>query len=142
MLKTLVKLGAQGLALSTTYSSKLKKTYGLNNVEVRWFTDTTSEDGTIDPKRLEFEATRTISNFIKEMETAVIMIDGLEYLVVENGFDNVLRFIKKINDISSVNGATLIMNVNPKAMSPDELTVLMKDFDVIEDLSKDKKHTT
>ncbi len=142
MLKTLVSLGAQGLVLSTTYPSKLKKTYGLNNIEIRWFTDTTSEEGTIDPKRLEFEATRTISNFIKEMETAVILIDGLEYLVVENGFDNVLRFIKKINDISSVNGATLIMSVNPKSMSQDELTVLMKDFDVIEDLTKDRKHTT
>ncbi len=142
MLKTLVSLGAQGLALSTTFPSKLKKAYGLNNVEIRWFTDTTSEEGTIDPKRLEFEATRTISNFIKEMESAVILIDGLEYLVVENGFDNVLRFIKKINDISSVNGATLIMSVNPKSMSQDELTVLMKDFDIIEDLTKDKKHTT
>ena len=141
MLKTLVNLGAQGLILSTTYPSKLKKTYGLNDMEIRWFTDTTAEEGTIDPKRLEFEATRTISNFIKDMETAVILIDGLEYLVVENGFDNVLRFIKKINDISSVNGATLIMSVNPKSMSQDELTVLMKDFDVIEDLTRDRKHT-
>ncbi len=141
MLKTLVSLGAQGLVLSTTFPNKLKKAYGLNNVDIKWFTDTTSEEGTIDPKRLEFEATRTISNFIKDMENAVILIDGLEYLVVENGFDNVLRFIKKINDISSVNGATLIMSVNPKSMSQDELTVLMKDFDIIEDLTKDKKHT-
>jgi|GEM_PF-2380463 len=141
VLKTFVTLGASGLVLSTTFSEKLRKTYGLDNVELRWFTDTTTEEGTIDPKRLDFEATRTISNFIKEKEKAVIMIDGLEYLVVENGFDNVLRFIKKINDISSVNGATLLMSVNPKSMSQDELSVLMKDFDVIEDLTRDSRHT-
>ncbi|MCK4717748.1 MAG: DUF835 domain-containing protein, partial [Thermoplasmata archaeon] len=68
-------------------------------------------------------------------EEGVILLDGLEYLIVENGFDTVLKFIKKITDIASMDEATFLVMVDPSSISEDELSVLRKEFDFVEDFS-------
>jgi hypothetical protein len=133
-LKDLTWDETKGLCLSTTFPSKLSKEYGLDKVEKIWISHSSSPEFTaIDPKRLEFEITRALGNFMKD-KGSVILIDGLEYLVVENGFENVLKFLKKIGDLSSVNNCTLIISVNPTSLSSDQLTVLKKDFDRVHEM--------
>jgi len=128
--------GTKCLCLSTMFPSKIDKEYNLENVEKIWIShSSTPEHAAIDPKRLDFEITRTISNFMKE-SGGVILVDGLEYLVVENGFDNVLKFLKKIGDFSSMNKSTLIVPLNPASLSSDQLTLLKREFDRVHDFSK------
>jgi hypothetical protein len=135
-LKDLTWDETKGLILSTTFPSKLNKEYGLEKVEKIWLSHSSSNEfAAIDPKRLEFEITRALSNFMKD-KGGIILIDGLEYLVVENGFENVLKFLKKIGDLSSVNNCTLIISVNPTSLSSDQLTVLKKDFDKVHDTTE------
>jgi DNA-directed RNA polymerase subunit RPC12/RpoP len=132
---SLMKKNLTGLIISTTYPEKLKKEITIENVELYWLTDTSSEFQTLDPKRLDFEIMRAISNFVKKSEGGVIILDGLEYLAVENGFEVSLKFIKKVNDLCSINDATLVVPITPLSLAQDQLSMLKKEFDRVEDLT-------
>ena len=115
--------------MSTTFQDKLRKEFGLEGVDLYWLTDTDTGPKSIDPKRLDFEMMRTLSNFIKRTNGGAVLLDGLEYLVVENSFDRVLRFIKQVTDLSSVHEVTLIVPVTAGSLGADELSMLRKEFD-------------
>jgi hypothetical protein len=129
---SLLKQDVSGLVISTTYPEKLKRQISVENVELYWLTDTSSEHTTLNPKRLDFEIMRAISNFVKKAEGGAILLDGFEYLAVENGFDVTLKFMKKVNDLCSINDATLIVPITPLSLSPDQLSMLKKEFDRVE----------
>jgi len=135
--KSLVKKKVPGLCLSTTFPEKLKKEYDLENVDVYWLSDTSTNQKTLDPRRLDFEIMRAISNFVKKYKGGVVMLEGVEYLAVENTFDKVLKFIKKVNDLASVNDATLFVPISPGALSEDELYLLKMEFDRVQELTKE-----
>ncbi len=135
MFVSLLKNGCTGLSISTTFPDKLKKEHAMDKAEVIWLTDTSVADKkTINPHRLEFEMMRMYAAFVKNNPKSVIILDGFEYLVVENGFDKVFKFIKKINDLSSVNSATLIVPIGTSSLEPDQLGTLKKEFDKVIDM--------
>ncbi|MFO7618291.1 MAG: DUF835 domain-containing protein [Thermoplasmata archaeon] len=135
MFVSLLKNGCTGLSISTTFPDKLKKEHDMAQAEVIWLTDTTVADKkTINPHRLEFEMMRMYAAFVKSSPKSAIILDGFEYLVVENGFDKVFKFIKKINDLSSVNNATLIVPIGTSSLEPDQLGTLKKEFDKVIDM--------
>jgi len=135
MFVSLVKNGCTGLSISTTFPDKLKKEHDMGKTEVIWMTDTSVADKkTINPHRLEFEMMRMYAAFVKNNPKSAIILDGFEYLVVENGFDKVFKFIKKINDLSSVNNATLIVPIGTSSLEPDQLGTLKKEFDKVIDM--------
>ncbi len=135
MFVSLLKNGGTGLSISTTFPDKLKKEHDMEKADVIWLTDTTVADKkTINPHRLEFEMMRMYAAFVKSSPKSAIILDGFEYLVVENGFDKVFKFIKKINDLSSVNNATLIVPIGTSSLEPDQLGTLKKEFDKVIDL--------
>jgi hypothetical protein len=138
MFVSLLKNGCTGLSISTTFPDKLKKEHDMAKAEVIWLTDTSVADKkTINPHRLEFEMMRMYAAFVKNNPKSAIILDGFEYLVVENGFDKVFKFIKKINDLSSVNNATLIVPIGTSSLEPDQLGTLKKEFDKVIDMVGD-----
>jgi len=122
------------LCMTTTFPEKVVKEYRMEGVEMYWLSDTNPGPRTLDPKRLEFEVIRALSNFAKSHKGGAILLDGLEYLVVENGFDKAFKFIKKVNDLCGVHGTTFIVPITPGALGPDELMMLRKEFDRVEEM--------
>ncbi len=120
-----------GLCITSTFPEKIKKEYDLKNAEVVWVSDTTGDPSILNPKRLEFETMRTIGNFLKGRPGAILLLDGFEYLTVENGFEKVLKFIKKINDLSSVNHSTFLVPMGGDSITPEQMGILRKEFDKV-----------
>jgi DNA-directed RNA polymerase subunit RPC12/RpoP len=139
--KSILKKEVPGLCISTTFPEKLGRRYDVDGADLYWLTDTATETGvkTLDPKRLDFEMMRAISHFLKEHPEGAVMIDGIENLIVENGFDDVFRFIKKINDLASVGGATIFVPLAPSSLGSEELSVLQKEFDRVQILTNTHK---
>lgn len=132
--------GAEGIVITTNIPTKIEERYSIRNSKIKWITDHESENYSIlNPQRLDFEITRCIKNFADKNERAVILLDGLEYLVVENGFEKVSKFIKKATDMVSVNAATFLVHVNPNSFASSELSILKKEFDNTEDLTDPEK---
>ncbi|KYK30831.1 MAG: hypothetical protein AYK23_04340 [Candidatus Proteinoplasmatales archaeon SG8-5] len=127
--ENLLSSGSPGLCITTMYPQKLKKMYDFGEANVYWLSDSTGDKDTLSPTRLDFEITRVISKFIKEQDSPVFLLDGIAYLTLENEYEKVRKFIKRINDMASMNDATIIIVVNPASFSKETITMLARDFD-------------
>jgi hypothetical protein len=138
--KSILKKEIPGLCISTTFPEKLGRRYDVEGADLYWLTDTVSDSAVkaLNPKRLDFEMMRAISNFLRDHPEGTVMIDGIENLIVENGFDSVFRFIKKVNDLASMGGATIFVPLSPSSLGKDELAVLQKEFDRVQILPSTK----
>ena len=132
-LKTLSKLaseGASALLITPVHPNKVNKSYDMENVEVFWLSDVVGDTPSIDPSKMEYELAEKIITFVKEKEAnAVVLLDGLELLAQSHSFEKVLEFVHTINEVASISGATVLVNVNGKAMKEVELNQLKRKFD-------------
>lgn len=127
--------GLPVMVLTTTMPSKVEERYGLHGANVIWLSENAyNEFKVLNPKKLDDDITSTINNYSRNNERAMIFLDNLEYLIVENSFDEVIKFIKKTIDTCSLNASTYLISLNPEAFSGSELSVLKKEFDHHEDL--------
>ena len=129
MFNELVSTGSSGLCITTVYPQKLKKVYGMGEANVFWLSDSTGDKETLSPTRLDFEIARVINKFIKGGGEPVFLLDGMAYLSLENDYDKVRKFIKRINDMASMNDATIMVVINPDSFSKETLAMLERDFD-------------
>ena len=121
--------GAKGLCISTSYPKKIIEEYGLHGTTVYWLSELEFDNQSLHPRRLDFEVTRAIQNFVKSNPSSVLIIDGVEFLILINGFERVMTFIKKMNDIMSATASTLITSINPSAFSEEKLSIIEREFD-------------
>ncbi len=122
--------GAPGLCMSTMYPAKVRQECGVpDSAEIVWLSDTSRQDGSLDPRRLDFEIFRAISRFFSSNPKGVFLLDGVEHLIVENGFDAIDRFLKKIADLASMSGATLLVPVSPSSLDAEQTSRLKNKFD-------------
>ena len=131
MFNELVNSGSPGLCITTLYPQKLQKVYGMDKAQVHWLSDSTGDKDTLSPTRLDFEITRVINKFIKGGGEPVFLLDGMAYLSLENDYDKVRKFIKRINDMASMHDATIMIVINPDSFSKETVAMLEKDFDKI-----------
>ncbi|ASJ03379.1 hypothetical protein A3L09_08965 [Thermococcus profundus] len=89
-----------------------------------WLSKVEGENA-IDPLRLPAILHHLIQNADRD---TVMIIDGLEYLILENGFDPVVRFLTTLKDNILLKGATLIVVVDPKTLDPSQLALLKREF--------------
>jgi hypothetical protein len=127
--KAKVSKGAKGLCISTSYPKKIIEEYGLHGTTVYWLSELEFDNQSLHPRRLDFEVTRAIQNFVKSNPSSVLIIDGVEFLILINGFERVMTFIKKMNDIMSATASTLITSINPSAFSEEKLSIIEREFD-------------
>ncbi len=131
MFTDLISSGSPGLCITTLYPQKLQKMYGMDKAQVHWLSDSTGDKETLSPTRLDFEITRVINKFIKGGGEPVFLLDGMAYLSLENDYDKVRKFIKRINDMASMHDATIMIVINPDSFSKETVAMLEKDFDKI-----------
>jgi hypothetical protein len=127
--KAKVSQGSKGLCISTSYPKKIIEEYGLHGTTVYWLSELEFDNQSLHPRRLDFEVTRAIQNFVKSNPSSVLIIDGVEFLILINGFERVMTFIKKMNDIMSATASTLITSINPSAFSEEKLSIIEREFD-------------
>lgn len=133
-----IKENSPALCLSTSPKEKLVKKYNLGEAKTYWLTTMSTSEHTLDPKRMDFEVMRSISSFMKENDGGVVLIDGVEHLISENGFEATSVFMKKVMDMASVYIITLIVPVSPSNVEKEGLGTLWRDFDRVEDMTEPK----
>lgn len=117
-----------GMVITRTFPDKIRKNEMLDDVNILWLSREESPYS-IDPTSLA-KLTHLIRDFIKERESAVVFLDGLEYLIMHNGFETTLRFLQALNDLIILNNATLIIPLDPSSLSVKQLSLLEKEMEV------------
>jgi len=127
-----------GLSISRINPKRIREDHSIKDgTQLLWLTDsTTAGDDSIAPS-LEI-ITYDIKAFInknKEGSTPLIVFDGLEYLLSNNQFNPVIRFLRHLVDACSMSDSVMLIPLSPLAISQQELKMLEREFDVVD---KDK----
>jgi hypothetical protein len=117
--------GGRGLVVSTVHPSKLEGR--LEGGDIKWLS---RARGGLNPSRLDYDVYQEVSRFLRE--EGVVLLLGIEYLCLVNGFKNVARFVKKVGDRASASGGAFVVSLNPMALDGKEVAVLEKAFDYVE----------
>ncbi|MDI6708402.1 MAG: DUF835 domain-containing protein [Candidatus Thermoplasmatota archaeon] len=128
--KRLLEERYEGVVISDHSPRKIREKYGLR-AESFWLSEVEGEN-ILKPDRLDFEIMATISNFLKENDKPVIMLEGFEYLSQVNGFDQCLKWVKTTTDIVAKNDGILILPINPVVFSEKEISLLTQIIEVYE----------
>ena len=105
--------------------------YGLD-CPVMWIAKAAKPVGgviSLEPTRL-MKIHSTISDFIKANPGAVVLLDGLEYLVTENGFGTVMKAIQLTNEEVAMSGSFLLVPIDPRAFETQQLGLLEREFSI------------
>jgi len=68
-----------------------------------------------------------ISDFASDGGNAAVLLEGLEYMISQNGFPSIMRFLQKVNEKIVLNDSYLLISANPAAMKEQEYRLLAKE---------------
>jgi len=122
--------GVPGLCVTRQFPEKVRAIFDLKDTRILWLSHTPGKDHH-NPTSIGTLAT-VISSFIERYQKCVVLIDGLEYLVINNGFQQVLRFAEHINEQVMQSRSTVLIPISPNAFSEQELALLERNVEVIE----------
>ena len=119
-----------GLLITRTNPKRVREMIPLESVRVLWLTDREgSREETIPPalERIVYE----IEGFMSKRPKASIMLDGLEYLVSNNSFDAVLKFVRRLVDTISEGHHVFLISLGPATVKEQELRMLEREMEVV-----------
>lgn len=122
--------GAKGLCFSREYPDLVTEKYELKDVPIYWLCHSVG-DKRIDPRRLGILG-REIIKFMQQNNGCIILLEGLEYLILHNGFEKVMRTIHSLCEAVVQNASLLIIPINPDALDKRELALLERNMEVID----------
>lgn len=126
----LVTHGVPGLCITRTQPQKIRQNFGLKKIPILWLTRSSDYRGKIEPSDL-VELSQTMREFISKTENTVVLLDGIEYLITQNNFEEVLRFVQSLNDTFSMSNSMLIMPIDPLTLDEKQLHLLEKEMSEI-----------
>ncbi|MEM4262726.1 MAG: isoleucine--tRNA ligase [Thermoplasmata archaeon] len=124
----LLEGGMKGCCVTRNYPAKIRTKFSLGDVPLYWLTNV-GKEAAIRPKDLEKLAV-TIEQHLSQ-NGAVILLDGLEYLITNNNFITVLRMIQSLRDQVTLHQSILIVAVNSSTLERHQLNLLEREFDGI-----------
>jgi isoleucyl-tRNA synthetase len=118
--------GIKGFCVTRNYPLKIKSKYDLGDTPMIWLSSIGKENS-LRPKDLE-KLSFALDQFVS-LEGGIILMDGLEYLITNNNFLTVLRFIQSLRDQIAINNSILLLALNPSTLEASELNLLEKEVD-------------
>lgn len=128
--KMVIEDGTPGLCVTRLHPERAKKDYGIEDIRIIWLCHTPGEDYH-DPTALG-TLLKVISKFIKDQGDCIVLLDGFEYLMVNNGFLQSLLFVENLNEFVMQSRAIVLLPVCPDTLEEKELALLERDLQLIE----------
>ncbi len=119
-----------GLCLTRMNPSKLRSGFKVEEASLLWLTDRESEKESTVPPSLE-SIMYIIEEFLDREEKTIMLIDGMEYLVSNNQFNPVLRFLRRLIDKISESEAILLISISPDTLEEKELKLLERELEPV-----------
>lgn len=122
--------GAPGLCVTRQYPARVVRSAPMKKARVVWLSHTPGEDYH-NPAALG-ALTKLICSFIEEKGECVVLVDGFEYLMINNGFQNTLMFVEHLNEFVMPRKGIVVIPVSPEALDDKELALLERNMEVLE----------
>ena len=127
----LTRDGTPGIVITRQYPERVRRERGVTDRRIVWLSHTPGEDYH-NPTAIGSLA-KLISGFVEEGQgVAIVLLDGIEYLSINNGFLQTLMFVEHVNEFVMQRKAIVILPVSPDALEEKELALLERNIEVLE----------
>ena len=120
----------QGLCVTRQHPSTIRKEWQLDKTPIIWLSNQLGKVY-INPTNIGI-LSDTIIRFVEKSGDSVVLIDGVEFLIVNNDFEKVLRMIHHVTEAVMENKSRLIVSVDPRTLSVRELALLERNMEIID----------
>ncbi len=117
-----ISSGYAGMVVTRDFPKKLLSEKELGNCRVLWLTNMVGEFR-INPTAIGILMGQ-VRSFIEGNPRAVVVVDGLEYLISLNTYDRMLQFMHQLRDVVVTNESIMLVPVDPRTMSQRELALM------------------
>jgi parallel beta-helix repeat protein len=123
--------GASGLCFTRTYPKSLREKYDLGETKVLWLSRDLDKGGLM-PTNLGL-ITNEMDKFLNKNKDGrrIVLLDGLEYLIAQNGFGKVLKLLNHLKDTIGVHNGTLLIPFDMKSVEEKDAAMLRADLEVV-----------
>jgi PAS domain S-box-containing protein len=125
----LIVYGVKGMLISRIHPSQIQKEYNVKDIPRIWLTQV-REENSIEPTNIT-QLSIAVKGFVEKGVDSVILLEGLEYLIVQNGFEVALRFVQTIADIVMISKCRLIISFDAQTLGEVELHRLERELNVM-----------
>ena len=122
--------GFDGLYVTRQHPNHVERRHGTRPLRVVWLSTTLGRDY-VDPHNLG-ALTNLIHAFSDGTGRSIILLDGLEYLMINNDFPRILKFIETLHEIVMQRRCVLIVSVDDRAFDPREMAFLERNSVIVE----------
>jgi two-component system cell cycle response regulator len=120
----------QGLCITREHPGIIRKKWGLEKTPIIWLSNQLGRVY-VNPTNIGI-LSDTIIRFIEKSGDSVVMLDGIEFLIVNNDFEKVLRMIHHIIEATMEYKSRLIISVDPRTLNLREMALLERNMEVID----------
>ena len=126
----LVTHGVPGFVVSRIHPEKIKRKYKFSRTPLMWLTRSEIENSLSpdDLSKLSF----VVEDFTRKSEESVILLDGIEYLIAQNGFETMLKYLHELKDIVVSGNSRLIIPLHKDTLSREEYSALERECAILE----------
>jgi hypothetical protein len=114
-----------GLIITRKNPSHVQSRYHIKHIPMLWLSQKEEKD-VLFPTQLH-KLGYVISETVSMHDNPLILLDGLEYLMVHNTFDAVIKQLYVIRDVLLRHGGILLIPLDPEAFSEREICLLEKE---------------
>ncbi|MBU6996220.1 MAG: DUF835 domain-containing protein [Theionarchaea archaeon] len=129
LLKDTMELGIEGIIISREHPEKVIRNHEMSRIPMYWLSRMEMEYS-ISPEDLT-ELTEMVENYCSQDGGCIILLDGLEYLITERGFNLVLEFLYELQNLVIACGSRLIMPLHQGTLTFREYNYLEEGFTIL-----------
>ena len=125
-----LNMGLKGIAIIRMNPKRVKDNYDVGEAQMLWLTDREGDpDNRITPglEKIIYK----IEDFLNSPGKSILLIDGLDYLISNNSFDAVLRFLRRLIDEISESDTVFLMSLTPETIDEQGLKILEREMEII-----------
>ncbi len=119
----------QGVVVTRQFPKDVRSKYFIQTTPIVWLSTVAGKDN-MDPSKLSL-LTDHLVNFMEKSQNAVILIDGIEYLVTSNDFPRTLRAIDRWTETAMASNTRLILSIDQRSFDSKELAILERNREVV-----------
>ena len=121
--------GFKTLLITREYPERVKSIYNGSGSNVIWLTHVVGRE-CIEPTQTNLILKKIVS-FTKDNSPCIVMLDGVEYLINQNGFDLVMGFLNHIRDLLIIRDSVLLVSLDTHTLEKRELALLERNMNII-----------
>jgi len=120
----------QGLCVTRQHPEVIRTKWGLEKTPIIWLSNKVGKVY-VNPTNISI-LSDTIVRFVEKSDDSIVLIDGVEFLIVNNDFEKVLRMIHHITEAVMESKSRLLISVDPRALELREMALLERNMEIVD----------